>query len=461
VPLRPLAPDASEIDGSWSAAPDYGPISLEPFDRRLDGGSGAPLAVAFSGGGDSLALLLAAKTWANAAGRPILALHVDHGLQPQSRAWAARARAVAQEVGADFRLLAWTGPKPVSGLPAHARAARLELMAEAARKAGARVLLLGHTEDDVREGDIMRAAGSSLGRLRDWSPSPVWPAGRGLFHFRPLLQKTRAALRAELAATGIDWIDDPANEDLRYARARARRGLTPDGVASDAPELPGDLGRLAAQAVFGPAGGVGITRGELGAAEAASARAFVQMALLCAAGTTRPPRGDSLDRLMGRLSTDGAFSATLCGAKVIAAGEDVLFARDAGEARRGGLRAEPLAPGAVQVWDGRFEITTGQPGLVVGRLAGRSAHLERAERLALRRIPAPLRPGLPVVLNAKATMTCPILADGPAAVRPLARLRLLSAAGLAATESQADALAHGANGSHVLFWEEQLKKASE
>jgi hypothetical protein len=65
------------------------------------------------------------------------------------------------------------------------------------------------------------------------------------------------------------------------------------------------------------------------------------------------------------------------------------------------------------------------------------------------------------VVNARATMTCPILAVGPVSVRPLARLRLLSAAGLAATESQADALAHGANGPHVLFWGEQLKKASE
>jgi tRNA(Ile)-lysidine synthase len=185
------------------------------------------------------------------------------------------------------------------------------------------------------------------------------------------------------------------------------------------------------------------------------------MALLCAAGTTRPPRGDSLDRLMGRLAAGGAFSATLCGAKVAAAEDDLLFARDAGEARRGGLPSQPLAPGAVQVWDGRFEIAAAEPGLAVRRLAGCAAHLGRAERGALRRVPAPLRPGLPVVAEPQATMTCPILADGPAAVRPLARLRLLSAAGLAATESQADALAHGANGPHVLFWGEQLKKASE
>ena len=59
---------------------------LEVCRRRLDPGASAPLAVAFSGGGDSLALLLTARAWGEQCGRPLLALHVDHGLQPQSAA---------------------------------------------------------------------------------------------------------------------------------------------------------------------------------------------------------------------------------------------------------------------------------------------------------------------------------------------------------------------------------------
>jgi tRNA(Ile)-lysidine synthase len=168
VPLRPSAPHTSAAAADGLAAPGSGiePFDFGPFDRRLDGSSRAPLAAGFSGGGDSLALLLAAKAWADGAGRRVVALHVDHGLQPQSRAWAARAQAAAHDLGVDFRLLTWAGPKPTSGLPARARAARLALLAEAAREAGTRVLMLGHTADDVREGEAMRAAGSTLGRLR-------------------------------------------------------------------------------------------------------------------------------------------------------------------------------------------------------------------------------------------------------------------------------------------------------
>ena len=64
------------------------PTALEVLERRLDPGSPAPLAVAFSGGGDSLALLLAARAFAGRHGRRLAAVHVDHGLQPHSAAWA-------------------------------------------------------------------------------------------------------------------------------------------------------------------------------------------------------------------------------------------------------------------------------------------------------------------------------------------------------------------------------------
>ena len=198
--------------------------------------------MAFSGGGDSLALLLTAKTWAASCGRPLLALHVDHGLQAQSGAWAAQAQAMAVRLDIPFRLLRWEGPKPQSGLPAAARAARHALLAEAARAAGARVLLVGHTLDDQLENAVMRGAGAPVGPLRAWSPSPVWPQGRGLYLCRPLLAARRAQLRAWLTEQGLEWIDDPANADPRYARSRARLAL--DGAAPLAPAA--DIRALAA-----------------------------------------------------------------------------------------------------------------------------------------------------------------------------------------------------------------------
>jgi tRNA(Ile)-lysidine synthase len=407
--------------------------------------------VAFSGGGDSLALLLAASEWARNAGRPLLALHVDHGLQPQSAAWAEAAERTARGLGADFRLLRWTGEKPATGLPAAARAARLGLLAEAARTVGASVLLLGHTADDATEGEAMRAAGSTLGRLRDWSPSPVWPQGRGIFHFRPLLGERRADLRRRLAGLGQAWIEDPANDDPRYARARARKALAAAPAAPPRQGEPDPVVADLARATQAETGGrLSIGRGRLRAAPENAARAFVGMALLCAAGTSRPARSDSLQRLTGRLRSDEAVTATLCGARVEAAGDEVVFGRDAGELERGGLTATPLAAGEPTVWDGRFELEAETAGLVVRPLSV-VRKLAKAERERLRAIPASFRPSLPVIVMDRLALTCPILADGSVRVRALARERLLSAAGAVATESQAAVLAHGEEARPVLF----------
>src|SRR4029078_1522667 len=88
---------------------------------RLNRKHPRPLAVALSGGGDSLALTLIADAWARGAGRELLILTVDHGLQPQGRAWADTCAAIGPLLGRPFRLLVWAGDKPATGLPAAAR----------------------------------------------------------------------------------------------------------------------------------------------------------------------------------------------------------------------------------------------------------------------------------------------------------------------------------------------------
>ena len=68
-----------------------------------------PLAVAYSGGGDSLALLLSVQAWAQANGRQVVALHIDHQLQAASGAWARHCAEVADRLGVPFHRLGWTG----------------------------------------------------------------------------------------------------------------------------------------------------------------------------------------------------------------------------------------------------------------------------------------------------------------------------------------------------------------
>src|SRR4051812_46338884 len=154
--------------------PSSFPTFAAALDRRLRTDAAAPLAVGFSGGGDSLALLILTLDWARAHGRAVVSLTVDHQINPASAAWTADALAKARALGADARALAWTGPKPATGPSAAARAARHALLENAARAVGARVLLLGHTADDLAEAALMRAEGSTVSDPREWSPSPAW-----------------------------------------------------------------------------------------------------------------------------------------------------------------------------------------------------------------------------------------------------------------------------------------------
>jgi len=393
------------------------------FERRLRKGSAAPIAVAFSGGGDSLALLLIAADWAKAAGRPLVVLHVDHALQPQSARWAARCEAVAARLGLPFRKLTWTGEKPARGLPAAARRARHGLIAEAAREAGAAVVLVGHTADDLAETVAMRAEGSTTPLAREWGPSPVWPQGRGVFLLRPLLTIDRAGIRDWLTARGEAWIDDPANLDPRFARARARAAGAP---AAPAPAEADAAAELARAVRLEPGDVMALDRSLLRVAAPEAVLALVSAASLCAGGGERPPRRARAWALAERLQGGEEVVATLAGARIEADAEAVRFLREAGEAVRGGLAETRVLPGVPAVWDGRYEVAADRP-VVVRRLAGAARRLPAPQQSALLAVRASARGALPLIVDEGACS----LADAVAGVwaRYLGLDRLLAACG--------------------------------
>ena len=391
------------------------------LDARLSRNVCEPVAVALSGGGDSVALLRIAADWARARGRRLLALTVDHGLQTSSGEWTAFAGEQARRCGAAWAPLAWRGAKPQTGLAAVARSARHRLIADAARRAGARVVLFGHTADDIDEAEWMRAGGSTLGRVREWSPSPVWPQGRGLMLLRPLLEVRREPLRRWLAARDQPWIDDPANDDPRHARARARRALSGDPLdRAEPPFRPpaGDRPR--------PTEGEGFRCGRN------TSRQMLAAALVCAGGGEAQSRGGRLQALLERVKAGEDFTATLAGARLEATGPDVLIVREAGELRRRAAQALALTPGTPAVWDGRFELEASARGWSVAAAQGRMARLSPADRARLSRLPSAARAAWPVLMREEGS---PVLAAESVAVRGLTAQRMRLALGALSGET--------------------------
>lgn len=424
---RGLSPAASQGVDTLSAR------AFTHLDARLMRAHPAPVALALSGGGDSLALLLLAAAWCAHAGRPLLALTVDHRLAPASAAWTAFAGERARAAGAAWRALPWLGPRHAGGLPAAARKARHALLADAARAAGARVVLLGHTADDVIEGERMRAADApGLGRLRVWGPSPAWPQSRGTALLRPLLDVGRTELREWLHARGeACWIDDPANDDLRSPRTRARRDRRPAPPAPETADPPRDCAALAAIAIADAAGRLAWPLEALRDAPDARTRVLAAAAV-CVGGGVRPPRSERA-RAFAEAATGEGVVRTLAGARLSTLDDEVALTRAP-------AREPPSAvasPHGETVWDGRFQLAPLRSGWRVAPLAGHAARLAPGSRRALATIPAAARPMLPVLLGPDGAPHLPRpLGDGPGEALSLVGARLHLTLGALRTEAE-------------------------
>jgi tRNA(Ile)-lysidine synthase len=390
--------------------------SLGPFEAR------PRLAVAVSGGPDSLALCLLADRWARARRGEITGLIVDHGLRPESAsearqtaAWLAGRRIVAQ-------ILTWPGAKPAVGIQAAARRARYRLLGEWCRAAGVLHLLTAHHAGDQAETVALRQAHAS---------GPDGLAGMaavrevlGCRLLRPLLGVPKAALVALLEAERQPWLDDPSNRAPGFARARLRSGSHLDaaglvrlagaqGAARAA--LDGAVAVWLAQHVrLLPAGFAVIAHPALAAAAAEIARRALEQTLLAIGGRPYPPRRARLDRLLGELRAGGRDvpGRTLGGCRLLRRADRLLVCREAGAI---GHVLEPAA-GVWQRWDGRFAIrATGElGGLSVRRLgeAGwrRRAGLEPAVAvLPGARPPAVVEPSLPAVWRDDRLLAVPTL----------------------------------------------------
>jgi len=320
-----------------------------------------PLALAVSGGGDSLALLHAATGRVRADGPPVEAVTVDHGLRPGSADEARRVGEICARIGVPHATLSWTGWDGRGNLQDAARRARLSLIADWALARGIRRVALAHTRDDQAETVLMRLArGAGVDGL---SAMGAERRHLGLVWLRPFLDISRDELRAWLRTLGERWIEDPSNEDPRFDRVQARRalaalaplGITGAGLAATAARLASArraLEACTAEAALRIAredrGDVLIRRAGLADLPTEIARRLVVAALCAVASADYPPRAEALAETLAGLET--VPRATLHGCLIAREGADLRIARE--HAAVAGASAPPSA-----LWDGRWRVT--------------------------------------------------------------------------------------------------------
>jgi tRNA(Ile)-lysidine synthase len=232
--------------------------SLEAFFDAVPLCRGDLLVAAFSGGGDSTALLLGLAAFAPQRGIEVLAAHLDHGMDPGSAGRAARAGELARRLGVALISTRREAPewrRRGESLEAGARRIRYDFLERVRQCHGGRYVATAHHRDDQAETLLLRiAAGSGLRGLAGIRPI----AGTVV---RPLLALPRATLHAAVAAAGLEPAEDPGNADPRQPRSRVRHLVLPalaaepagrrragDDDAGPIEPLPEQLARLAARA---------------------------------------------------------------------------------------------------------------------------------------------------------------------------------------------------------------------
>jgi tRNA(Ile)-lysidine synthase len=404
------------------------PLGLDEFAARLDRLAffeTTPLvAVAVSGGPDSLALAILADRWARRRGGEIRALCVDHRLRPESGAEISRVAGwlAARSIGCE--ILVWEGKKPGTRIQETARTARYRLLGEWCRAYGCLHLLTGHHREDQVETYLLR---------RDAHSGPDGLAGMpaireigGSRILRPLLDIPKARLLATLAAEAQPFLTDPSNRDPAYARARLREraaGADPGAIVDDIRRLGRERvlrerardALLARAAAVHPAGFAVLDPAMLWSAPADLAERALSALVFGLGGADYPPRRRAVARLLRVLAGEARGGHVLGGYRFVGWRGRTLVLREiaaaAGPAR--------LAPGAAVLWDRRFEValraTTPAltaPAVTVGYL-GRDGVVELRRQPAANRgcglLPALIHPILPALWDETGLAAVPSL----------------------------------------------------
>lgn len=357
------------------------------------------LALAVSGGPDSLALMYLAARWHAGLeqGPKLTVLTVDHGLRPGSREEAEMVGRLAKELGLPHVILTWEAKERQAGsLQERARAARYDLMAAYCHTHDIPALVTAHTLDDQAETFLMRLKrGSGLDGLAAIPERGTWA---GIAILRPLLDVPKARLVATLKPAGIEFVSDPSNLDPRFERTRMRAsadalaalGLTQEAIALSARRLRRAREALDAAAQdfiakhseTSEAGYALIDREALAAApQEIALRALSQLIGVVGGGET-PVQLAKLEALLAalRAQPDKAHTLGRCRLQPVR-GRLGIFR----EVRGKGLPVAELQPGERTLWDNRFRIELGsrESAPIVVKALGDAGFSALRERLAL------------------------------------------------------------------------------
>lgn len=200
---------------------------LEEYAARF----GANFVIAFSGGGDSMALLEIAIEWQKERKKSgvdckVKACIIDHGIAANSAEVAQTANLRAAKIGVEAKIIR-LNERIENNIQETARRLRYEKLGQFAESEDAKIILLAHNQDDQIETILFRmlraTALDGLAGMRELQSAAF---ANNIILGRPLLDASRQELRDFLNERGLEFYDDPANQNLNFSRVKIRDRIT-------------------------------------------------------------------------------------------------------------------------------------------------------------------------------------------------------------------------------------------
>ena len=330
----------------------------------------AKVAVAVSGGSDSMALARLLGAWAGDNATTLHVLTVDHCLREAGAEEAKQVAAWCAEAGLLHTTLRWDEGAALRGQPrsfqSEAREARYKLLTTWCAANACTHLFVGHHADDQIETFLLRLSrGSGVDGLAAMASAV---ARDGIVIARPLLGFSKAELTDYCREIGQGWVEDPSNENTASARVRfrqargilAREGLTDDRLLATIGHLQRARAALdhavwallSSACVWDELGVATLHIRSLASAPDEIGLRALSRILMGASGQVYGPRFEGLERVFHTLKSGPWHDATLHGAVLERDGDVLRVFRESAA-----IASAMECDGASFVCDGRFRIT--------------------------------------------------------------------------------------------------------
>lgn len=346
--------------------------NLGPFEKKPE------MAVAVSGGADSMALTVLADRWAKTLGGKVIALTVNHGIRKEAELEAKKVKQWLSAKNIKHHTLTYKGKKPESNIQEHARNIRYNLLTNWCKKHNIIHLLVAHHMEDQAETFLLRLhRGSGVDGL---SAMASVVQKNGVRVLRPLLPVSRKKLRSYLQDIKQEWIEDPTNQNMRFARNNIRMMMnleesenniltsrlieTASNMAKARMALEKETAKHMVDCVTLHEGGFCIVNhSDFIKSDEEIGLRILAATLTAVSGNTTPPRFENIINLYQAIINDRLNGRTLWGCKIFKKNEQIFIYRELSA-----IQAPLHISSSDMLWDNRFYIKTTLKNLKIGAL---------------------------------------------------------------------------------------------